>query len=246
MLNLYTTYFSSEDRQLELDKCIKENIDNSEIHKIFVFISSDDVGSFKQKFTQEKIKLIEHSGRPSYFDWIESSVNLPLEDITIFANADIYFDSTIGKVKDYLQKDQSIMCLSRYELDGKIIIQPEWSQDVWAIKVKDIKKIFFKDELRIKSGTVACDNKVAGIFALKGWNLFNPFSDIKAVHVHSSLERNYSKVDVLCAGCLAAVHGSNSPENPSEVSVHVMPVCSDKIKEVGLNIWLEENLKAIR
>jgi hypothetical protein len=239
MLNLYTTYFSaSELRQSELDRCLKENIENPLIDQIFIFTEVPQL--VLEKFGSTKINLIEYVGAPMYFDWIEHSKKLPFGDISIFANADIFFDSSIKKLNDL--KEKSIVCLSRNE-SGQHGPEPEWSQDVWVVRAADICLINFENELRIRTGTPGCDNKIASVFALKGWGMFNPFNQIKAIHVHSSGERNYRKVDAAYAGCLVAVYESGSFDEPSEFSVHVMPVCSAKIREAGLNTWLEDSLR---
>lgn len=245
-MNLFTTYFFSNnsDRQSELDKCLDLNIANESIKKIFIFIDPftnyESVASKVEN--NKKISLIKIKNIPMYSDWVNYSSCLDIDEITMFANADIYFDDTIEKIKDYLRGQKKIICLTRHEENMKVQLQPEWSQDFWAMKVSECNKINFIKDLEIQTGRPGCDNKLACCFTMAGWDLYNPFNEINCIHAHKSNIRTYDRLDPLSAGFLANVHESKSPDIPSDVSINVVPLKSKNIREIGLNIWLEEKI----
>ena len=246
-LNLFTTYFFSDntERQSEIDRCFKNNLSNDLISKVFIFLDKrTDSDSFINKFGKnEKISLIKIENIPMYSDWVSNSFYLDSNDITMFANADIYFDQTLNKVNDYLVGQNKIICLTRHEEnDFSIQKQPEWSQDFWAMKVSECKKINFIKKLEIETGLPGCDNKLATEFVIAGWDLYNPFNQINCIHAHKSGIRNYEKIDARSAGVLSNVHESTCPQKPSEITINIMPINSKNIREAGVNIWLEEKM----
>lgn len=248
---LFTTYYQSNNalRQAEIDASLKNNIQNSLISKIFIFLDSNTTSDIvSSKFNSNKLKYIQLNSIPMYSDWIKYSKNLNSEEVSLFANADIYFDESLINIKKYLG-EKRIICLSRHNLINQNLIlqnQPEWSQDFWAIKVSEIEKIYFEKELEIQTAIPGCDNKLAFVFTMAGWDLFNPFNEVKCIHLHSSEIRNYDKFDHRIAGTLANVHESKSPSNPSMITINIMPLKSSNIKDIGINIWLEESNKNLK
>lgn len=243
-MNLFTSYFISRDqsRQQEIDRCLSININNPNIKRIFLFLDCGvSIRNVVKNFGNKKLNFIYLDRRPTYEDWIVWSKTLD-QQISVFANSDIYFDHTIAKLKVYLKKEKNIVCISRHNFqNNKWILhgRPEWSQDVWAIKYSD--NINFSDQLNIKIGFPACDNRMACVFAMNGWNIFNPCNEIKCFHFHRSEHRDYKKYDPNSAGFLAFVPESNL-SCPSKVTIIASPIKIENIKEVRLSNFLEKGL----
>ena len=246
MKTLFTTYFTSKtkERQEEIDFCLSSNIKNHNIDLISVFIDSSTNKSHLDNLTGEnsKLKVIQIQGPPTYKDWLSTSS----EGISIFANADVYLDDSISKASEYLKYPNRIICLSRHEDEPDGITEhknPHWSQDLWAINFNHKNNLSFIEELNIPTGKCRCDNKMACIFAMNGWEIYNPFREIKCYHKHNSGIRNYDKLDTSVLGCLGFVHTDCNPDSPSEIEICVMPAKSEKIKKVYLSTWLADTLK---
>jgi hypothetical protein len=192
-----------------------------------------------------KLNFIKIDRIPTYKDWIDYSIKN--NAISIFANADIYFDESISKAYKYLEKPNSLICLSRYEdLDKSIEPHdnPQWSQDTWAIDFRKVNEFGFIKELEVPTGKYRCDNKIAYVFSVYGWDLYNPFHDIKSYHRHRSGIRTYYKADTSIIGSLAFVSPTTTSESPSIVEYHIMPIKTANIKkEVVVNQWLENQIK---
>jgi hypothetical protein len=243
MINLFTSYFILKDaqRQQEVDRCLWMNIANPKINKIYLFLDDElEIEKVINKFGHTKLNLISLGRRPTYKDWIIWSESLSESQISIFANSDIYFDQTIEKFEHV--KENSLICLSRYNFRNNnwfLQEQPEWSQDVWAIKSNQI--ISFKDQLNIEIGRPSCDNKMACVFAINGWDLFNPYREIKCFHFHRSIHRDYKKHSANYAGFFALVPESNF-NNPSEITIVASPIKGENIKDIQISNFLEKGL----
>jgi hypothetical protein len=256
-INLFTTYFKSEseDRQKELDYCLTQNLRNTYINNINIFLDQNTRSSNFCHFFEDpenhlyanKLNFIKIDRIPTYKDWLDYSIKN--NAISIFANADIYFDESINKAYKYLEKSNSLICLSRHEdLDEYILPHdnPHWSQDSWIINFSQENNFGFIKELDVPTGKYRCDNKVAYIFSVQGWDLYNPFYEIKSYHRHKSKTRTYDKADTSIIGSLAFVSPTTNPEAPSIVEYHIMPIKTANIKkEAIVSQWLENRINGL-
>lgn len=192
-MTLFVSYYQNE-RQGEIDYCLKQNCDNPYIESIIVFAEC------KLAYDHPKIYTLD-SNRPTYNDFFQ--VMKEFEGIKILANSDIYFDDSLSLVK---LKNRQAYCLTRHEWkDGDIKpfesnnnARAMWSQDAWFfIDPPDVpKEVLATLNGQYKmipycTGTAGCENHLA--FLLKNkYQLINPYPQIKAIHVHREEERNYS------------------------------------------------------
>jgi hypothetical protein len=247
-INLYSTYFRCEhiERQKEIDFCLIKNLENMYLYNINIFLSSLDVDHLMQLteklgfFEKNKLNLIILDKIPSYKNWLDISGTK--NEISVFANADIYFDESINKIFNYLKNEKSLICLSRHEVLQTQIVphqNPKWSQDAWVINSNTIHNIDFLNKLNLSTGKCRCDNKFAYYFAINGWDLYNPFMDIKCYHKHDSKLRNYNQKTPDIFGSLAFVHPTKT-YNPSIVDICVMPKKNLNINQCLLSTFLYE------
>lgn len=186
-MTLYISFYpvSNPARLAEYEQCLKKNIENPLISKIFVL----NEGANHPLFSHEKIALIDFTQRPTYTDFFkEINKRTGENDINIIANTDIYFDDKIGRLA-YVNLNNIALVLSRYELlpngNYKLFHLPD-SHDTWIFKgqVKNVPAHF-------NLGIRGCDGRLAYELKQAGYQVLNPSFSIKTYHVHQSQERNY-------------------------------------------------------
>ena len=185
-INLFFPYYQcgDEDRQKEIDLCLRKNLENQFINKVFVLI---DDGS-TVPLSSDKIKSIHLENRPTYKDWIELSKGLT--GFSILCNSDIYFDESIVIAREALENNKSFLSLSRWELvNGKTSLRtnPHWSQDVWGVNCNNEFDQELVASLDFPMGVPRCDNKIAYLFAIRGWDIKNPCRYLKKPFTHEEL-----------------------------------------------------------
>lgn len=191
MINLFIEYYKSPEteRQKELDYCIKNNLENSNIDRVILFYTQETCSIQNDKITRARI-----DGRLRYADFFLHVRNgiFSDDDVFILANSDIYFDESLSLLKRSDLKNNSI-CLSRYE--GKILHRsPRQSQDAWIIGKREIPvKLIMQSDFYL--GLPGCDNRIAYVLHENGFNPYNPCKYIKCYHKHSSNIRTYNRAE---------------------------------------------------
>lgn len=174
-----------------------ENID--EIHLINErSYTSDELGTNNKKIRQ----IIDGGKRLTYRQAMKYAMERLHNSIVVLSNSDIFFDSTIRSCR-LIDLSQSIICLSRYKLNGKNLeaASPEilngWSQDTW---IWDSDTSFSSRELGVCDfhlGKPGCDNRIVRLVSDMGIKVYNIPNVIKGYHHHSSEIRNYSRTDII-------------------------------------------------
>ena len=137
--------------------------------------------------------------------------------------------------------------MTRHELNGvdlRLHPNPHWSQDVWAFDTSSEVSSSLFAALNIPLGVPRCDNKIAYLFKIHGWELSNPYPQIVAGHAHETQLRTYDKNrDLTVIGGVAYVYPTSRGKQPSEVDIDVWTVSSSQIRHVKLNKSLEVALQ---
>ena len=202
MIYLFTTYYIStnKERQKELEYCLKKNMENRYITKIYLLnneiFNLDFINDSEQKIVQV---IIDDS--PTYklkFSDAIQYINLNFyNEICILSNTDIYFDETIARI-NYENIKNKMFALLRYDLaDDYTTTQlfTEWdgpradSQDSWTF-VSPLKINY--NDINFEFGTLGCDSIFAAKVSDTGITVSNPSLDIVSVHVHASNFRTYN------------------------------------------------------
>lgn len=136
-------------------------------------------------------ELIELEGRPTFAE-IFSAVNAAAagEDLSIVANADIYFVSSIEQAM-VLNRNE-VFALSRWddEPDGVKLFDRCDSQDAWIFRGPVRQAVI--NAANFGPGVRGCDNRLAALLAEAGYQVFNPSKTIRAMHLHRTGIRRYS------------------------------------------------------
>lgn len=203
-LNLIVQYFKvhNEDRQKEIDLCLKNNCENPYIKKIFLLTEEKIEADI---LNHKKINQVVIGRRLKYSDAFKFANENCSEEIFILSNADIYFDESLKKIGQY-EFDKLFLALSRHNhfKDGKdqLIIgnfqyntdnvqrfyEPrggriEWgSQDAWVFKTpvsEDLVK-----EADFELGRINCDGHLLWLLKAVGYKVLNPCFSIIIRHLH--------------------------------------------------------------
>lgn len=198
---LITTYYKSknEDRQKEIDRCLKNNFENSYIEKIYLLNNE----LYDLNFKGNKIIQIIISKEKDYILKYKDAIQFINENlknkICILSNSDIYFDETLSKINNNNIKD-NFFALLRYDEqeDGskKIFtrydIPRDDSQDCWIFNSPlniDLNKLNFSFR------TLGCDSIFSTIVHQSNINVSNPSYDIIITHLHKTEFRTYNVDD---------------------------------------------------
>lgn len=181
-VNLFFNYYEakSKERQKELEFCLKKNVGNKFIDKIFLIKEEgvDIKNIVEQEFLNSKIILINYNKTPTF----EYVVNLIKEhskndDVNIIMNSDCFIEEKDMEKLKYLKENEA-WCLTRYNIKNinpfeyEIHTNSGFSQDCFIFKrnkyIKNIKNINFK------FGTPGCDNRFAFELSKSGIKTINP------------------------------------------------------------------------
>jgi hypothetical protein len=242
VINLFFPYYHCGDkkRQQEIDLCLKQNIDNTSISKLIVLIDGNSV----LPYDDDKITAIHLQSRPTYKKWIQLSHELSLAGVSVLCNSDIYFDQSIRLLSVVADKAQKFVALSRWEVvEGQTYLHPNphWSQDVWAMNCDNQLSEEMLHQLDFQMGVPRCDNKIAYLFGIFGWQIFNPCAKVKSFHLHETELRTYQKkLDYRIIGGVAYVQPGIEYNHPAELELDIWVRSSKNIKSVNINKSLEK------
>lgn len=236
-IHLFMPYFKASDgrRQAEFISCLQKNVSNPSITKIYLLIDDKHL----PEVSSEKIEVITISRRPTYQDWYKLTTEKCNSGVSILANTDIYFDASVVKLPGIFSTGKEFLALTRYEKIGEDLAlhkNPHWSQDVWAISARSALPAPLVKSLDFPMGVPRCDNKIAYLFAIHGFKVFNPCQIIKTIHLHESQVRGYDKkFDRTIMGGVAYVHPSPDLVTPSKLEMQVWGQNLSHVTKIGLN-----------
>lgn len=192
MIRLFINFYNDvvSLRQKELNECLSRNIENSMIDKIYVLVEHERINLFEFD-KNDKLQKIVWNKRPSYAELFHlANHDIQENDISIIANADIYFEEYDTSLLNYFLKQDLCYALSRWDkLSGGILqlFDRADSQDSWIFKgpIKEIADCDFT------MGRPGCDNAICQRIEAAGYVVQNPSRDIKSIHVHTTGVRNY-------------------------------------------------------
>ena len=201
---LITTYYRTlnENRNNEIDKCLKKNFENNNIKKIYLLNNKIYDIDFIENYQSKIIQIIistDINYKLKYNDAVLFINKYLTNEICILSNSDIYFNETLSLINNE-NIINNFFALLRYDEDenGNLFIFKRYdiprddSQDCWIFKSPlDVDL----DRLNFSLGTLGCDSVFAYIVHDSGLKVSNPSLDIISIHVHNTDFRTYSYVN---------------------------------------------------
>ena len=170
---------------MEYLECLERNIHCSSINEICVLAEAGAEVPASQKVRVRAIARRPHY--TNYFEWINEIASA--DDVSLIANADIFFDDGIGVLGVSRMAPHTALALSRWEVKGgggvKLNDRND-SQDAWAFSGK-IDGIFGDFPL----GVARCDNRFVKELELAGYRVTNPSFSIRSYHLHAGARPEY-------------------------------------------------------
>lgn len=215
--NLIVNYYNDKNdlRNRELNYCFFKNLHNEFIDNIVVICTEHDYTKLSEILSgksYQKIIPIITEVRPTYNDYfrITRKIFNSEDNINIISNLDIIISEesltkskNIKCVDDYLVNKSTCLALTRWditadnvfntnnhEVGSKLFDTPD-SQDTW-IFVGGVPQITGAD---FTLGICGCDNGIAHLLEVSGYNVLNPSRTIKTYHFHITNIRNYLNVN---------------------------------------------------
>jgi len=245
VISVFFPYYQCGDkeRQKEIDLCLTKNAENALIDNLFVVI--DD--GCDCPVESNNIRVININTRLTYKKWLEMTAQYCTSGITVLCNSDIYFDESLQCIHEVLKEEKSFIALSRWELLGDSTSKhpnPHWSQDTWAMNVGEELSPTFMHQLDFPMGVPRCDNKIAYLFAVQGWKVFNPVDFLKSIHAHESEMRTYhKKLDDRILGGAAYVYPGTALDEEAKLDFDVWTKRTSQINKVAINKSMEKWIK---
>ena len=208
MINLITSFFIPKEveRQNEILKCLKNNINSRYIKKIYLYIEKkEDTVFLKEKINPKgKIQLILLYKQPTYADYLKIANRLQGE-ICMISNSDIWLRNCDEQLINILKQYPNIgFSLTRTDRDAstKIISSPNAN---WKpLEVGNFDSFIFKSPINIDYNLInhiqnrpGSEHVFKTELEYKGIKFYNPCYNIITVHEHLSNVRTYTRKDDL-------------------------------------------------
>jgi hypothetical protein len=196
---------NNEDRQKEILKCLKLNVFNKSINKIYLLnerIYTNTELGFEND--NDKIIQININKRLSYKDVFDFVENNNINGFIVLSNSDIFFNKSISELnKINIINNKCVLVLNRYDYIGnKLLTECELfdngrpdSQDTWIFHTSNNIERKHREIFSFNLGKLGCDNKVCYLFNLLNYKCYNEPTLIKTFHIHNIPSRNYTSVD---------------------------------------------------
>ena len=193
-LTLFQQYYFTTDpvRQAEIDYALSKNCKNKYFDNIVIFV--DNLSVILPFKARKRITLVQLYGRLTFADWIRHSFELCPSGLSLLANSDIMFDSSIRHIKT-MKSNECFAAISRHE-HFRLAINPSLTQDAWAFNPSQasiVNKPHFIHSTHIPLGFPGCENRMAAIAEEAGLRLINPCQHVFAHHIHLNQSRNYNE-----------------------------------------------------
>lgn len=191
-------------RYNEIKECLQKNIKLGLFNKIILLneriYTNEELGLTLQDMNS--IQQVNIINRMKYSDVFRYVVNTNLHGYIVLSNSDIFFDKTILNVrKSCLTQIKSIYSLLRFEykknkkLEDLEVFRTNkhpipGSQDVWIYHTKYNPSLLLTNHCNFCLGKPGCDNTIAYLFYIHGYNCINEPFNVRTYHNHASYVRN--------------------------------------------------------
>ncbi len=215
---VYSQYYRTRtpERQLEIDECLRRNLNHPGISRMVLFCESDAPPVPEGTVPVEVVRSDERITYAEWFRWVQRQGS----GIGLLLNADIYLDEGLEHLAATCNTPEAFLALTRYNpghAGFHLNDYPHWTQDVWGVRA-DAE---LPDSLLYASsfplGFPGCDNRIAYVMWSHGFSVRNPCYHVRSVHLQASTARAYDKTSDRLYGGVSYVHPSLAPDEDAEL-----------------------------
>lgn len=215
---LFLQWYLDDETETNRLKCLEKNIENTHINHIHIFSDTHDIHKLLPLIKiKNNISISFIDDRLSYKTWIDYGDQHYANDIKVLINSDIYLDSTIQTIKQYVYNSHTMYGITRKDLSEDGIIQESrdlyapdapqtnalYSHDCWVYKDKIQLTETALAKLDLKLGYNNCDRLLNKFLTQEKINFINLYPEINAIHVdyrpikkHKEYDLNYVPLSV--------------------------------------------------
>jgi hypothetical protein len=248
MLTLFAQYYIPKDphRRKEVDLCFLNNIKNPLVSTFVIYFENEeDMHLFSG---HKKVVKRFHPDRMTYAFWLKATDKLPVGEVSILVNADIYLTESISHLlanAPYLQETNKFIALSRYNPTDSAGLElnkdPHWTQDTWGV-VKSFEEFpsALLQETAFELGHPGCDNKIAYVMSSFGFSVTNPCHTVVTVHLQKDEKRSYHTKGNKLLGLHAFVYPTNNAMEEAVLEYDLLTRNKKDPTEIRLNNWIND------
>lgn len=219
----YSQYYRtrSPERQLEIDECLRRNLNHPGISRMVLFCESDAPPVPKGTVPVEVVNSDERITYAEWFRWVQRQGS----GIGLLLNADMYLDEGLEHLEASFNRPDAFLALTRYNpghAGFHLNDYPHWTQDVWGVRADAELPESLLYASSFPLGFPGCDNRIAYVMWSHGFRVRNPCYYVRSVHLQASTARAYNKTSDRLYGGVSYVHPSLAPDEDAELEFTVM------------------------
>ena len=217
-LVVYSQYYRTRtpDRQLEIDECLRRNLNHPGISRMVLFCESDAPPVPEGTVPVEVVTSDERITYAEWFRWVKRQGS----GIGLLLNADIYLDDGLEQLGRTFDRPDVFLALTRYN-PGRAGFHlndyPHWTQDVWGVRADAELPESLLYASSFPLGFPGCDNRISYVLWSHGFHVRNPCYHVRSVHLQASTARGYDKTSDRLYGGVSYVHPSLAPNEDAEL-----------------------------
>lgn len=224
-LVVYSQYYRTRtpERQLELDECLRRNLNHPGISRMVLFTESDAPPVPQGTVPVEVVESHERITYAEWFRWVQRQGS----GIGLLLNADIYLDEGLEHLAASFNGPDTFLALTRYNpghAGFHLNDYPHWTQDVWGVRADAELPESLLYASSFPLGFPDCDNRIAYVMWSHGFRVRNPCYHVRSVHLQASTARHYDKTSDLLYGGVSYVHPSLTPDESKDMDLRVRRV----------------------
>lgn len=202
-LVVYSQYYRTRtpDRQLEIDECLRCNLNHPGLSRMVLFCESDAPPVPQCTVPVEVVSSDERITYAEWFRWVQRQGS----GMGLLLNADIYLDEGLEHLTSSFNAPDAFLALTRYN-PGKAGFHlndyPHWTQDVWGVRADAELPECLLYASSFPLGFPGCNN---------------PCDHVRSVHLQASTARAYDKTSDRLYGGVSYVHPSLAPDEDAEL-----------------------------
>lgn len=217
-LVVYSQYYRTRtpDRQLEIDECLRRNLNHPGISRMVLFCESDAPPVPEGTVPVEVVSSDERITYAEWFRWVKRQGS----GIGLLLNADIYLDEGLEHLTATCNGPDTFLALTRYNpghAGFHLNDYPHWTQDVWGVRADAELPESLLYASSFPLGFPGCDNRIAYVMWSHGFRVRNPCYHVRSVHLQASSARAYDKTSDRLYGGVSYVHPSLVPDEDAEL-----------------------------